>query len=54
MALGDEANAINTAGKYTGKMVVVLSTGLIFTATGPNADEDWKGSDGTTSITPTS
>ena len=46
------ANAINTTGKYTGKMVVVLATGLIFTATGSAAGDAWKASDGTTTATP--
>lgn len=46
------ANAINTTGKYTGKMVVVLATGLIFTATGSSAASAWKASDGTTTATP--
>ena len=45
-------NAINTSGKYTGKMVVVLATGLIFTATGATAGDVWKASDGTTTATP--
>jgi hypothetical protein len=45
-------NAINTTGKYTGKMAVVLATGLIFTATGAAAADAWKGSDGTTTATP--
>lgn len=45
-------NAINTTGKYTGKMVVVLATGLIFTATGSAAGDAWKASDGTTTATP--
>lgn len=48
-AIGD---AINTSGKYTGKMVVVLATGLIFTATGAAAGDAWKASDGTTTATP--
>ena len=45
-------NAINTAGKYTGKMVVVLASGLIFTATGAAAADVWRASDGTTVATP--
>ena len=45
-------NAINTTGKYTGKMVVVLASGLIFTATGAAAGDAWKASDGTTTATP--
>lgn len=50
--LEDIANAINTTGKYTGKMAVVLATGLIFTATGATAGSAWKASDGTTTATP--
>lgn len=50
--LADIANAINTTGKYTGKMVVDLATGLIFTATGATAGSVWKASDGTTTATP--
>lgn len=45
-------NAINTTGKYTGKMVVVLASGLIFTATGSSAASVWRASDGTTVATP--
>jgi hypothetical protein len=45
-------NAINTTGKYTGKMVVVLASGLIFTATGTSAASVWRASDGTTVATP--
>ena len=45
-------NAINTTGKYTGKMVVVLSSGLIFTATGAAAADAWRASDGTTVANP--
>ena len=45
-------NAINTTGKYTGKMVVILSSGLIFTATGAAAADVWRASDGTTVATP--
>lgn len=50
--LEDIANAINTTGKYTGKMVVVLASGLIFTATGAAAGDVWRASDGTTTATP--
>lgn len=50
--LADIANAINTTGKYTGKMVVDLATGLIFTATGSAAASVWRASDGTTVATP--
>jgi len=45
-------NAINTTGKYAGKMVVVLASGLIFTATGSAAGDTWVASDGTTSAVP--
>jgi hypothetical protein len=45
-------NAINTTGKYTGKMVVVLASGLIFTASGAAAADVWRASDGTTSAAP--
>lgn len=45
-------NVINTSGKYTGKMVVVLASGLIFTATGAAAADTWVASDGTTVATP--
>ena len=51
-ALEDVADAINTTGKYTGKMVVVLASGLIFTATGATAADPWVASDGTTSADP--
>ena len=45
-------NAINTTGKYTGKMVVVLDNGLIYTASGAAAADVWYASDGTTVATP--
>ncbi len=45
-------NAINTTGKYTGKMIVDTATGLIFTATGSAASAVWRASDGTTVATP--
>ena len=45
-------NTINTTDKYTGKMVVVLASGLIFTATGTAAADTWVASDGTTVATP--
>jgi len=51
-ALGAIGNAINTTGKVTGKMVVDLSSGLIYTATGAAAGSAWYGSDGTAAITP--
>jgi hypothetical protein len=52
LALEDIGDAINTTGKYTGKMVVVLATGLILTATGADPGDSWKGSNGTTSADP--
>jgi hypothetical protein len=51
-ALEDEDNAINTTGKYTGKMVVNLSDGLIWTAAGAGINDLWYASDGTTFATP--
>jgi hypothetical protein len=51
-ALVDEANALNTTGKVVGKQVTDLDDGLIYTATGTGVNDDWVGSDGTTSITP--
>ena len=51
-ALEDEDDAINTTGKYTGKMVTVLATGLIFTASGAGVNDAWRASDGTTTATP--
>jgi hypothetical protein len=50
--LEDVADAINTTGKYTGKMVVVLASGLIFTASGAAAADVWRASDGTTTAAP--
>lgn len=50
-ALGAIANPVNTTGKVTGKSVVDIATGVIYTATGSTAAAAWKGSDATT-ITP--
>jgi trimeric autotransporter adhesin len=50
--LEDETDAINTTGKYIGKMVVTLVDGLIFTASGPGVNDVWYASDGTTDATP--
>lgn len=50
--LEDEDDAINTTGKYTGKMVVTLTDGLIFTASGSGINDVWYASDGTTDATP--
>lgn len=46
-AIGDSANAINTTGKTVGKMVVDLTTGVIYTATGTTPTSPWGASDGT-------
>lgn len=45
--IGDIANAINTTDKTIGKMVVDLSTGIIYTATGTAAADPWGATDGT-------
>ena len=50
LALGDAANAINTTGKYAGKMVNV--SGIIYTADGAAAGDDWLASDGSAAISP--
>lgn len=50
--VGAIANAINTTGKYTGKMVVDYATGIIYTAVGATAGSDWAPSDGSGLITP--
>jgi hypothetical protein len=49
--LGDAANAVNTINKTTGKSVVDIATGVIYTATGSSATSAWKGSNATT-VTP--
>jgi hypothetical protein len=51
-ALGAVGNAINTVNKTLGKSVVDLATGLIYTSTGALPASPWKGSDGTTTVTP--
>ena len=45
--IGSSANAINTTGKTVGKMVVDLTTGIIYTATGTGATDPWGATDGT-------
>lgn len=50
--LGDSTNAINTAGKYAGKMVVDIVTGLIYTAVGAGVNDDWMPSDASGAVTP--
>lgn len=51
-ALGDIDDALNTTWKYAGKQVVDLDDGIIYTAVGSAAGDDWMGSDGTSSVTP--
>ena len=50
--VGAIANAINTTGKYTGKMVVDYATGIIYTATGATAGSAWAPSDASGLVTP--
>lgn len=45
--IGSSADAINTTGKTVGKMVVDLTTGIIYTATGTGATDPWGATDGT-------
>lgn len=47
-----ETDAINTTGKYTGKMVVDITSGIIYTAAGAGVNDDWMPSDGGTPVTP--
>lgn len=51
-ALADAADALNTSGKAAGVQITDLDDGLIYTATGDDATDDWVASDGTTSVTP--
>jgi hypothetical protein len=51
-ALGAVGNVVNTQNKVAGKSVVDRTTGLIYTSTGALAASPWKGSDGTTTVTP--
>lgn len=51
-AVGAIANAINTTGKYTGKMVVDYTTGIIYTAVGATAGSAWAPSDASGLVTP--
>jgi len=46
------ANAINTTGKYAGKMVVDYATGIIYTAVGATAASAWAPSDASGLVTP--
>lgn len=52
-ALADSANAINTAGKYLGK-VVVDEAGIFYLAAGAGATDDWLPIVTDTAIEPTS
>ena len=50
--LADATDALNTTAKVAGKQVVDLDDGLIYTAIGSSATNDWVASNGTSSITP--
>ena len=50
--LADEGNALNTTNKTAGLQVVDLDDGLIYTATGTAAADDWVVSDASAAITP--
>ena len=49
-ALADASNVVNTKDKYAGKMVV--DSGIIYTADGGSAGDDWYPSDGGNVISP--
>ena len=51
-ALGDIANAINTAGKAQGAVVYNSNDNLLYVANGALAADTWSPSDGGTDITP--
>lgn len=51
-ALEAIGNAINTTGKFTGKVVINTTTGLIVTAHAATAADVWDALDGTTAHTP--
>ena len=51
-ALGDIANAINTAGKAQGAVVYNSNNNLLYVANGALAADTWSPSDGGTDITP--
>lgn len=51
-ALEAVANAINTTGKFAGKVVINTTAGTIVTADGPLVDDEWNALDGTTAHTP--
>ena len=45
-AILDSTDAVNTTGKTIGKMLVDLSTGIIYTASGTGVNDPWGASDG--------
>ena len=51
-AISAIANAINTTGKVVGKTIVVLASGVQYTAVGTTAAANWVPSDGTAAISP--
>ena len=51
-AVGAIADAINTTGKYVGKMVVDYATGIIYTAVGAAAADAWAPSDASGLVNP--
>lgn len=50
--LADATDGINTAGKYAGKMVYNLTTGVPVWADGATAGATWSGADGAVDHTP--
>ena len=50
--VGAIANAVNTTGKYAGKMVVDYATGIIYTAVGALAADSWAPSDASGLVNP--
>lgn len=51
-ALTAIANAINTTGKFTGKVLLNTTTGKLVSAQGPAAADTWKSADAATTHTP--
>jgi len=47
-----ETDPINTTGKYGGKMVVDIATGIIYTAVGGGVNDAWMPSDASGAVTP--
>jgi len=50
--LSDVADAINTTGKFAGKLVMNTTTNKLQQAQGALAASDWQPVDGTTAVTP--